>query len=38
MAVTVVTTVVLKFTWYDNLEKIAGDNVEKFYQEMAEKV
>lgn len=38
LSITIITSIILKFTWYDKLEKIAGDKVEKFYNEMAEKV
>ena len=38
MIVIFVTTLILKFTWWDNLEKIAGDSIEKKYKEMAERV
>jgi Na+/proline symporter len=38
LGITLVTTVILKFTWWDRLDKIAGDEVERKYQEMAARV
>jgi len=38
LSITLVTSVILKFTWWDKLDKIAGEEVEKKYHEMAAKV
>ncbi len=38
LIITLITSIILKFSWWDNLEKIAGDKTEKFYQDLADKI
>lgn len=38
LAVTLVTSIILKFTWWNKLEEIAGEKTEKYYQELADKI
>jgi solute:Na+ symporter, SSS family len=38
IGVLIITSIILKFTWWDQLEKIAGEKIEKYYREYAEKV
>ncbi|MCX7797028.1 MAG: Na+:solute symporter [Melioribacter sp.] len=36
--VTLITSIILKFTWWNKLEEIAGEKTEKYYQELADKI
>ncbi|MEJ5352335.1 MAG: sodium:solute symporter family protein [Melioribacteraceae bacterium] len=38
LVITLITSVILKFTWWNKLEEIAGEKTEKFYNEIAEKI
>ncbi len=38
LIITLITSIILKFSWWDNLEIIAGDKTEKFYQNLADKI
>lgn len=36
--ITIITSIILKFTWWNKLEKIAGEETEKFYIQIADKI
>jgi len=38
LVITLITSIILKFTWWNKLEEIAGEKTEKFYKEIAEKI
>ncbi|MEG8990128.1 sodium:solute symporter family protein [Ignavibacteria bacterium 4148-Me] len=38
LIITLITSITLKFTWWNKLEEIAGEKTEKFYNEIAEKI
>lgn len=38
LSITLITSIILKFTWWNKLEEIAGEKTEKFYQELADKI
>lgn len=38
LVITLITSIILKFTWWNKLEEIAGEKTEKFYHEIAEKI
>ena len=38
LSILFVTSLILKFTWWDKLEEIAGDKIEKHYTEMADRL
>lgn len=38
LIITLITSIILKFTWWNKLEKIAGEKTEKFYQDLADKI
>jgi len=38
LVITLITSIILKFTWWNKLEEIAGEKTEKFYKEISEKI
>ncbi len=38
LVITLITSIILKFTWWNKLEEIAGEKTEKFYNDIAEKI
>jgi len=38
LVITLITSIILKFTWWNKLEEIAGEKTEKLYNEIAEKI